>query len=156
LVFACGGAIAQKDTGGLAGVVKDPSGAVVAGAKVRISDTQRGTELVTTTNAQGEFVVTHHKIGRYQLTVEKTGFKKTVAGPIIVNVDSRPSVDIVLSVGVFRKSSASPPRLHYWKRKLPIWGIEAGNRTISSRAQSRIRRGARDPRFIQFAMKFYF
>lgn len=99
LVFACGGAIAQKDTGGLAGVVKDPSGAVVAGAKVRITDTERGTELVTTTNAQGEFVVTPLKIGRYQLTVEKTGFKKTVAGPIIVNVDSRPSVDIVLSVG---------------------------------------------------------
>jgi hypothetical protein len=90
LVFACGGAIAQKDTGGLAGVVKDPSGAVVAGAKVRITDTERGTELVTTTNAQGEFVVTPLKIGRYQLTVEKTGFKKTVAGPIIVNVDSRP------------------------------------------------------------------
>jgi len=99
LVFACGAAIAQKDTGGLAGVVKDPSGAVVAGAKVRITDTERGTELVTTTNAQGEFVVTPLKIGRYQLTVEKTGFKKTVAGPIIVNVDSRPSVDIVLSVG---------------------------------------------------------
>ncbi len=99
LVFACGGAIAQKDTGGLAGVAKDPSGAVVAGAKVRITDTERGTELVTTTNAQGEFVVTPLKIGRYQLTVEKTGFKKTVAGPIIVNVDSRPSVDIVLSVG---------------------------------------------------------
>ena len=104
-------------------LVKDPSGAVIAGAKVRITDTERGTELVTTTNAQGEFVVTPLKIGRYQLTVEKTGFKKTVAGPIIVNVDSRPSVDIVLSVGSIRKSSASPPRLHYWKRKLPIWGI---------------------------------
>jgi hypothetical protein len=71
--------------------------------RLGFTDTERATELVTTTNAQGEFVVTALKIGRYQLTVEKTGFKKTVAGPIIVNVDSRPSVDIVLSVGSIRE-----------------------------------------------------
>src|SRR5580700_5023211 len=74
LVFACGAAIAQKDTGGLAGVVKDPSGAVVAGAKVRVADIDRGAELTTISNAQGEFVFSPLKIGRYQLTAEKAGF----------------------------------------------------------------------------------
>jgi hypothetical protein len=99
LVFARGGAIAQKDSGGLAGVVKDPSGAVIAGAKVTIVDTERGAQLVTATNAQGEFVVSPLKVGRYQVTAEKAGFKKTVAGPITVNVDARPAVDITLSLG---------------------------------------------------------
>lgn len=99
VIFACCGAIAQKDTGGLAGVVKDPSGAVVAGAKVGIADTERGTELATTTNAQGEFLFSPLKIGTYKVTAEKPGFKRTVAGPIVVNVDERPAVNIVLSVG---------------------------------------------------------
>jgi hypothetical protein len=98
-IFACGSAMAQKDTGALGGVVKDPSGAVIAGAKIRIADLDRGTEHGATTNAQGEFIVSPLKIGRYQVTAEKAGFKKTVAGPITVNVDARPSVDITLSVG---------------------------------------------------------
>jgi hypothetical protein len=99
LLLFCTGAVAQKDTGGLAGVVNDPSGAVVAAAKVRITDLDRGAELSTTTNPQGEFVFSPLKIGRYQLTAEKAGFKKTVAGPIIVDVDARPAVNIILSVG---------------------------------------------------------
>src|SRR5271154_6963514 len=76
VVFAGGIAIAQKDTGALAGVVKDPSGAVIAGAKIRIADVERGTEHAATTNAQGEFIVSPLKIGRYQVTAEKAGFKK--------------------------------------------------------------------------------
>jgi hypothetical protein len=99
VVIACSIATAQKDTGGLLGVVKDPSGAVVDGAKVKIIDTERGTEHATVTNTQGEFVVTPLKIGRYQVTAEKPGFKKTVAGPIVVNVDERPAINIVLTVG---------------------------------------------------------
>ena len=103
LVLSCSLAIAQKDTGGLAGVVKDPSGAVVAGAKVRIADIDRGAVLASTTNEQGEFVFSPLKIGRYQLTAEKAGFKKTVAGPITVDVDARPAIDITLSIGDFHE-----------------------------------------------------
>src|SRR6202522_25742 len=103
VAFACSGAVAQKDTGGLAGVVKDPSGAVVTGAKVRIADIDRGAQLASTTNKEAQFVLSPLKIGRYQLTAEKAGFKKTVAGPIVVDVDARPAVDITLSIGDFRE-----------------------------------------------------
>ena len=103
VVLSCGGAIAQKDSGGVAGVVKDPSGAVIAGAKVRIADIERGAELTTTTNVQGEYVFSPLKIGRYRLTAEKAGFKKTVAGPIVVDVDARPAVDITLAIGDFHE-----------------------------------------------------
>lgn len=90
---------AQKDSGGLVGLVRDPSGAVIAGAKIKLTDVERGTELSTTTNAQGEFSVSPLKIGRYQVTAEKSGFKKTVAGPYTINVDERPSINLILSVG---------------------------------------------------------
>ncbi len=92
-------AAAQKDTGGIAGVVKDASSAVVAGAKVTVTDVDRGTDFVTKTNAQGEYVASPLKIGRYQVKIEKAGFKKAVAGPVTVDVQERPAVDVTLQVG---------------------------------------------------------
>ncbi len=90
---------AQKDMGGLAGTVRDSTGAVVADAKVIVSDPDRGDKVETKTNAEGEFVVTPLKVGRYNLTVEKTGFKKAVAGPVQVDVQERPAVNFTLQVG---------------------------------------------------------
>src|SRR5579863_6198732 len=92
-------AVAQKDSGGVAGVVRDSAGALVPGAKVTVSDVDRGTETVVTTSSQGEYVASPLKIGRYNVSAEKTGFKKTVVGPIVVNIQEHPEVDITLQVG---------------------------------------------------------
>jgi Carboxypeptidase regulatory-like domain/TonB dependent receptor len=92
-------AFAQKDSGGIAGVVRDSAGAVVPGAKVSVTDVDRGTEVVVTTSSQGEYVASPLKIGSYTVTVEKDGFKKTAVGPITVNIQEHPEVDIALQVG---------------------------------------------------------
>jgi hypothetical protein len=102
--FASLPAAAQKDTGGISGVVKDNTGAVVAGAKVKVTDVDRGTELITQTNAQGEYVASPLKIGRYQVTIEKIGFKRALAGPVTVDVQARPAVDVTLQVGTISES----------------------------------------------------
>src|SRR5260370_2773945 len=99
VILTCVTASAQKDAGAIAGLVKDSSGAVVSGAEVTITDTDRGTSLVLKTNAQGEYVASPLKIGRYNVTVEKAGFKKAVAGPIVVNVQEHPEMDVTLQVG---------------------------------------------------------
>ena len=44
---------AQKDTGTIVGVVHDPSGAVVSGAKITVADVERGQNFTTTTNESG-------------------------------------------------------------------------------------------------------
>jgi hypothetical protein len=92
-------AVGQKDSGGVAGVVRDSAGAVVPGAKVTVSDVDRGTETVVTTGSEGEYVASPLKIGRYSVSAEKAGFKKTVVGPIVVNIQEHPEVDIRLQVG---------------------------------------------------------
>jgi hypothetical protein len=92
-------ATAQKDTGGIAGLVKDASNAVVVGAKVTVTDVDRGTQVVTKTDDQGEYVASPLKVGHYQVTIEKQGFKKAVAGPVTVDVQERPAVDVTLQVG---------------------------------------------------------
>ncbi len=99
VILTCATASAQKDNSAIAGLVKDSSGAVVSDAEVTITDTDRGTSLVLNTNAQGEYVASPLKIGRYNVTVKKAGFKKAVAGPIVVNVQERPEIDVTLQVG---------------------------------------------------------
>ena len=91
---------AQKDAGAIVGIVRDPSGAVVAGAKITVTDIDRGIQLTLTTNAAGEYVAGPLKIGQYNVTAEKTGFKKDVAGPVQVNIQDRVGVDLKLQPGM--------------------------------------------------------
>ena len=91
---------AQKDAGAIVGQVHDPSGAVVAGAKVTVTDLDRGTQLIVSSNDQGEYVASPLRIGRYNVSVEKQGFKKAVAGPVEVNIQDRVSVDLKLQPGM--------------------------------------------------------
>jgi hypothetical protein len=90
---------AQKDAGAIVGLVRDASGAVIADAKVTVTDVDRGTQLSLSTNHQGEYVASPLRIGQYTVTVEKAGFKKAVAGPVQVNIQDRVGVDLTLHPG---------------------------------------------------------
>jgi hypothetical protein len=100
ILFTAGSAWAQKDTGAIEGTVKDPSGRVVVGAKVKVTDVDRGEETDTVTNAVGEYTASPLKVGRYKVTVEKSGFKTAIAGPVTVEVQEHPTVDVTLQVGM--------------------------------------------------------
>ena len=91
---------AQKDAGAIVGLVRDASGAVVAGAKVTVTDVDHGIQLTLSTNNQGEYVASPLRIGQYSVTVEKQGFKKAVAEPVQVNIQDRVGVDFKLVPGM--------------------------------------------------------
>jgi len=99
LLLLAGLCWAQKDTGNIVGTVRDSSGAMVPRASVTITDVDRGTSYSTATNDSGEYVSGPLKIGRYRVKVEKQGFKSVVVGPVQLNVQERPSVNITLQVG---------------------------------------------------------
>ena len=83
----------------IAGTVRDASGAVVGGAKVRVKDVDHGTEFDTTTEANGEYVSGPLKVGRYEVVVEKGNFKTAIAGPVQLDVQGRLEVDVKLEIG---------------------------------------------------------
>src|SRR5512146_1252967 len=64
---------AQKDTGTIAGTVTDPSGAVVAGAKVTVTNVDRGATFTTQTSESGEYVASPLMVGHYTVAVEHSG-----------------------------------------------------------------------------------
>src|SRR6266436_4960188 len=90
---------AQTTSGSIVGTVTDPSGAVIGGATVTITNVETGISLKTSTDSTGNYVVTPLAIGRYSVTVEAAGFKKSVRSDITVNVQDRVRVDIALEVG---------------------------------------------------------
>jgi len=75
LLFAASPAKAQLgNSGSIDGVVKDPSGAVIAGAKVEISFPVTGYQRQTTTGSDGSFHFANVPFNPYHLTVTAEGF----------------------------------------------------------------------------------
>ena len=92
-------AVAQKDAGAIVGTVHDPTGAVVVGAKVSVTDFERGQTFTATTSASGEYVASPLRIGKYTVTVEHPGFKTAVSNTVEINVQDRAAVNITLEIG---------------------------------------------------------
>src|SRR5579862_6917621 len=80
-------AFSQTITGSITGTVTDPTGAVVPNA--RVTATNLGTNLTynAVSNTAGSYNLLFLPIGNYNLSVEVTGFKKTVLGPFTLDVD---------------------------------------------------------------------
>jgi hypothetical protein len=71
--------VSAQNTSGVTGVVKDSTGAVVAGADVKLTDTKTGTEQTTKTNDQGVYSFNKVAPGQgYTLTFTAPGFQTLV------------------------------------------------------------------------------
>src|SRR5271169_574729 len=71
-------AAAQQATALITGTLKDPSGAVITGAKVTLKNSNTNVARTTTTNKDGDYLFTLVPIGNYEITVEQQGFQKYV------------------------------------------------------------------------------
>ncbi len=89
----------QMNTGTILGTVTDPSGAVVAGAQVTITNT--GTMIATRlqSDSNGNYTYSYLIPGTYSVLVEKQGFTKGLRQGIALDVDQKARVDFGLQVG---------------------------------------------------------
>ncbi|MGA8529514.1 MAG: TonB-dependent receptor [Acidobacteriaceae bacterium] len=83
----------------LSGSVTDPTGAVVPGAKVIITNVATGEARTGTTNAAGLYDFPGLNIGSYTLKVTATGFEAYESTGIIMNVAATVREDVKLAVG---------------------------------------------------------
>ncbi len=91
--------VAAQVTGTVLGSVRDNTGASVAGAKVTITDTSKGTSQVHTTDEEGSYNAPFLIPGTYAVAVEMSAFKRQVREGIILQVDQKARVDFSLEVG---------------------------------------------------------
>jgi outer membrane receptor protein involved in Fe transport len=65
----------NANSGEIKGTVTDPTGAVVAGARVTLTNVQTGVDIVTTTNSSGIYDLPSVPPGQYTISFSKTGFR---------------------------------------------------------------------------------
>jgi len=90
---------AQVDTGSITGTVTDPSGAVISGAKVTLTNSGTGSSLTTTTGSDGVYKFSPVRIGTYKLETIAQGFQTTTQTNVGVNIGSNVEVNFSLKPG---------------------------------------------------------
>lgn len=89
----------QERFGGLAGVVTDSSKAAVPGATVTVTNKETGAVRTTVSGGDGTYRVAEVEPGRYNVTIELTGFQKVSADDVLVLLGKTFNVDAELKPG---------------------------------------------------------
>ena len=90
---------AQITTTGIRGIVRDPNGAVVPNATVKVTDNSTGLEQSAVSSGEGVFLFPNLQFGSYKLTTSATGFKTQLIASVIVESGKITDVRIDLEVG---------------------------------------------------------
>lgn len=98
-LVAATSASAQVSTSQIVGTVSDKTGAVVAGAKVAVTNEATGVKYETTTTETGAYAFTALTVGYYTISVEASGFQKWVSTKNLLQVGAPIVVDATLEVG---------------------------------------------------------
>src|SRR5882724_1062119 len=96
--LACG------QTGQITGLISDPAGTSVPGAKVAVTNVDTGIKRETSRNDQGYYTFALLNPGNYELNVQKTGFKAVTRPGIKLDVAQIARVDLSLTLGELKDS----------------------------------------------------
>src|SRR5438445_13506786 len=90
---------AQTPTGTVVGTITDSSGAALPNATVTIRDIGTGATRTTVSSQVGGYQFTTLHPSNYEITVEATGFRKTIQSNLTVAVGDVVRADIKMQVG---------------------------------------------------------
>ena len=97
-------AYGQAVNGSLVGNVTDPSGFVLPGVNVTITEVNTNISSSTVTNESGYYVFTNLKDGTYRVRTELSGFKRVLREGVVVQVNATVRVDLKMEVGTLEES----------------------------------------------------
>lgn len=86
-------------TAQISGTARDQSGGVLPGVEVSATQTETAVVRMTVTNETGSFVLPNLALGPYRLEAALPGFRTFAQTGIVLQVNSNPTVNIVLEVG---------------------------------------------------------
>src|SRR5262249_51991306 len=89
----------QGTTGSIAGVVADPSKAALPGATVTVKNVETGQNRVMTTDDQGRFRADALPPGKYDVTIELSGFRTAEYPALTVSVGQAATLSVMMQLG---------------------------------------------------------
>jgi outer membrane receptor protein involved in Fe transport len=93
----------QTINGSISGVVKDQTGAAIAGAVVKVTNVGTGATREATTNGEGLYRVAGLPIGTYSVRAEKGGFQANLIERVDVNVAVDSSANFTLGTAALQE-----------------------------------------------------
>lgn len=99
VLLLSGCCFAQFETASVLGTVRDPSGSVIAGAKITLRNVNTGITASGKTDASGNYEFLTVKIGDYRVRAEANGFTPLSTDTFNVAVSARQRVDLKMQVG---------------------------------------------------------
>jgi Carboxypeptidase regulatory-like domain len=126
LVLIAGGSLwGQGIFATLTGLVSDPSGGVVANAKIVLRDAESGSARDTVTNNDGYFTFASVPVGTYSLTVEATGFQSYKADSISLGGGEKRNLNVPLTIG------AANQTIEVNAQDVPIATTDSGEKSFT-------------------------
>src|SRR5216110_1392180 len=88
-----------QSTAQVSGTVTDPSGAVLPGVDVTVTQTDTGLMRSVVTNETGSYSLTSLPVGPYRLEAALPGFRAYAQSGIVLTVGANPVINIAMQVG---------------------------------------------------------
>ncbi len=85
-------------TGRISGVLKDPSGAIVTGAKIEIRSIVPGFKRSQESDQQGHFEFSQVPVGRYRVTIAASGFDLAILPDLAVTAGTETAANVALRI----------------------------------------------------------
>jgi len=104
MFLTLGGLLSAQDRGTITGIITDTSGAVVPTAKVTLTNPANGQKRTVETNVEGSYTFLSLTAGRYNVLVEKDGFRKAEANNVQVQVNTTARLDIHMQIGAVQET----------------------------------------------------
>jgi len=89
----------QTATGRIVGTVTDPTGAVIPGVTITVTNVDTMVTYTAVTNEQGAYQAPLLSIGMYTLAADQPGFQRAVTKPEKLEINQSLRVDIRMAVG---------------------------------------------------------
>ncbi len=97
--FCAARAQAQSGAGSISGTLQDPTGAVISGATVTVTNTATKVSQTTQSGSEGVYAFPILPVGQYSIEVSQSGFKPYRRTGLVIDVNTKLQADISLQLG---------------------------------------------------------
>jgi carboxypeptidase family protein len=104
ILVLCPALLAQTVGSQISGTVRDPSGAVLPGVEIKVTNTDTAATRMVITDETGSYVLPNLPVGPYRLEAALPGFSTYAQSGIVLQVNTNPTINVVLQVGQLTES----------------------------------------------------
>jgi hypothetical protein len=94
-----GAALGQTTSGDLVGTVKDPSGAIISNATVKVTNEDTAVAVEVKAGTSGEFRAGNLLPGKYDLVVTSGGFQPYTLHGVVIELNKTSTTNVTLTIG---------------------------------------------------------